>query len=269
MCTTLHTATAVSKECLVKLESMPPSEWYFAFPAQCVLMIGQVQCLFHTSSSHRSFTPLVFTPLSFTPPLHTSPLHTSLHTSSSHDQVQWTSGVSGALEALHAGTDADALKTFNAMWIDAIDGMVRLVRTQLTPLQRKLLSAKLVIDVHARDTVTSMVDIGTSWLNDFEWQRQLRYYWDAEIDDCTVCQTNTSFRYGYEYLGNSMRLVITPLTDKCARRYEISGRSRVDLGRISGRSRADLGRISGRSRVDLVRISRGSHDGLVWRAGAT
>lgn len=48
---------------------------------------------------------------------------------------------------------------------------------------------------------------------EFEWISQLRYYMNNE--DCMVHCLQTKFPYGYEYLGNSSWLVITPLTDKC------------------------------------------------------
>jgi dynein heavy chain len=98
---------------------------------------------------------------------------------------------------------------------ELINKEVSIVRGQLDTLQRTLMGALIVLDVHARDVVGQMVDLNISNLNDFDWAKQLRYYWDADVDNCVVRQTNTRFMYGYEYLGNGPRLVITPLTDKC------------------------------------------------------
>ena len=49
--------------------------------------------------------------------------------------------------------------------------------------------------------------------SDFSWTSQLRYYWDD--GDLWAEMVAARRPYGYEYLGNSFRLVITPLTDKC------------------------------------------------------
>ena len=49
---------------------------------------------------------------------------------------------------------------------------------------------------------------------EFEWESQLRFYWEQEPDELIVQQCSGSFGYGYEYMGLNGRLVITPLTDR-------------------------------------------------------
>ena len=49
---------------------------------------------------------------------------------------------------------------------------------------------------------------------EFEWESQLRFYWEKDLDELTVWQCTGSFGYGYEYMGLNGRLVITPLTDR-------------------------------------------------------
>ncbi|KAI8820875.1 dynein heavy chain and region D6 of dynein motor-domain-containing protein [Fimicolochytrium jonesii] len=134
-------------------------------------------------------------------------------------QTYWTKEVT---EAIKTGT----VKALYQRLLTQLDGLVGLVRGELPFLNRLVLGDLIVIDVHSRDVVKKLVDANVSNENDFEWISQLRYYW--EEDDLRVKIVNANFRYGYEYLGNTGRLVITPLTDRCY--LTLSGAMHLGMG---------------------------------------
>jgi len=131
------------------------------------------------------------------------------------DIIMWTAGCTQAILDVEQGRNKDAIKDFLEFSKQQIGKMIDLVRGQRTIAERTMLGALVVLDVHARDVVDKLIRDNVSSISDFEWTKQLRYYWDKEIDNCILRQTNTRFVYSYEYLGNGPRLVITPLTDKC------------------------------------------------------
>eukprot|EP01084_Bolivina_argentea_P201103 343804_1 len=130
-------------------------------------------------------------------------------------QCYWTSQVELAIKTKGARGLREYVKKLNLQLKD----IVQLVRGKLSKLQRKTLGPLVVIDVHARDVIADMVKQNVSTITDFEWICQLRYYMDNNnnTNELQVHMINASIKYGYEYLGNSGRLVITPLTDRCYR----------------------------------------------------
>eukprot|EP00002_Diphylleia_rotans_P013196 TRINITY_DN2570_c0_g1_i1.p1 TRINITY_DN2570_c0_g1~~TRINITY_DN2570_c0_g1_i1.p1 ORF type:complete len:3210 (-),score=627.88 TRINITY_DN2570_c0_g1_i1:227-9145(-) len=91
--------------------------------------------------------------------------------------------------------------------------LVEMVRGDLPSLARLTMESLIVLDVHGRDVISKLVQAEVTSEDSFEWTSQLRYYWES--GHLSVRMVMASLAYAYEYLGNTARLVITPLTDRC------------------------------------------------------
>jgi dynein heavy chain len=127
-------------------------------------------------------------------------------------QMFWTTEVEAAI--IEPG--GKGLAKYTSKLTQQLDDIVELVRGQLTKLQRQAVGAMCVLDVHARDMTAILTEEKITSVLDFSWLSQMRYVWTEE--EQVACKMITAcLMYGYEYLGVSSRLVVTPLTDRCYR----------------------------------------------------
>ncbi|PBJ72155.1 dynein heavy chain [Trypanosoma cruzi cruzi] len=123
-------------------------------------------------------------------------------------QIFWTNGCEEGLSI------QGSVKKFFCLLESQLDELVDIIQSPLKPRERINMGALITVEVHAKDTVELMKRNEVSSIHSFDWIKQLRFYFDPDDELCHVKQVDAHFVYGGEYLGNTGRLVVTPLTDR-------------------------------------------------------
>ncbi|KAF5892934.1 dynein heavy chain 11, axonemal-like, partial [Clarias magur] len=129
-------------------------------------------------------------------------------------QIWWAMDVGIAFERVEEGFET-ALKDYNKKQILQLNSLINMLLGELSPGDRQKIMTLCTIDVHARDVVAKLISQKVTNGQAFAWLSQLRHRWDEQQNHCYVNICDAQFQFSYEYLGNTNRLVITPLTDRC------------------------------------------------------
>jgi dynein heavy chain len=129
-------------------------------------------------------------------------------------QIYWTDETQLALEEYEGGQE-DAVKRYLQVCNTRLSSLIQLVLGELPAADRTKIISLITMDVHSRDVVDRLIAQKAEGPNAFAWQQQLRFEWEQPTMDVNVKICDFSCKYFYEWVGNTGRLVITPLTDRC------------------------------------------------------
>lgn len=135
-------------------------------------------------------------------------------------QILWTSDAEYALKKARA--DKFIMRITNQKNLDLLNGLIDQTVTDLAPLDRTRVETMITIHVHQRyfsqtfcnptfifvstqyvlnrfrinrDIFDDLVRMRIKTPTDFEWQKQARFYYNEETDDCIVSITDVDFLY--------------------------------------------------------------------------
>ncbi|XP_031336595.1 dynein beta chain, ciliary isoform X1 [Photinus pyralis] len=129
-------------------------------------------------------------------------------------QIWWTAEVNIAFSRVEEGYD-NAMRDYYKKQVSQLSTLITLLIGDLSKQDRQKIMTICTIDVHSRDVVSKLIQMKIDNATAFQWVSQLRHRWGEKEKHCFANICDAQFRYCYEYLGNTPRLVITPLTDRC------------------------------------------------------
>lgn len=80
-----------------------------------------------------------------------------------------------------------------------LDRYSSMIRLSLEKILRLRTISVITKEIHARDVLERLIKNQIIDIQAFEWQMQLRFYWERneQIEDCIIRQTIAKFNYNY------------------------------------------------------------------------
>jgi len=130
------------------------------------------------------------------------------------NQIKWTECIEDSIK------EKSLPKAFD-IFNEKIKTLVAKVQDPSVSEKEKIECTNMIlVDIHNKEVIESLQALEVANLNTYEWQSELRYYTHMNSQSLISpqCQIFTFKRdYGFDYLSDWLRLVMTPMTTRCYR----------------------------------------------------